>query len=587
MKYFLKIIVPLLLVVALIASAAWYLLIYDPDFTRDVLLDQARRFENQGNHSLASTFYQLAYRQSSENEDVAIELADRYKAMGNYTKAEYTLSNAISDGGTAKLYIALCKTYVEQDKLLDAVTMLDNIADPAIKEQLDAMRPEKPTAAPEPGFYSQYINVELESSADALYYSTDGSYPSLSGLRYSEPVPMSIGETTIYALSVNEDGLVSPLFVTGYTVGGVIEPVVIQDVQIDAAIRDLLGFKEDQTIYTNDLWKITTFTVPEDVVALDDLSKLPYLRNLIIQNITVSNLDFLNSLVHLESLDVFSCKVNADSLSAIAALPALQRLTLSNCSLSTVAGLEGASSLYYLDLSGNTIRNINALSSMPNLQEINLQHNALTDLTALAGLKNLQKLDVSYNSIHSVSPLSACSTLGWLDISNNSVNSIAPLSGLTALIHFSANHNAISDITALSGCKEMQELDLANNSVSSLEPLKKLTKIMTLSFAYNEVTELPEWPVDCALVSIDGSYNQLETIDILGGMYNLNYVFMDYNTGIRNIDLLGDCHRLAVVNVFGTRVTDVTALTDHSIIVNYDPTFIDTLDPIEETEEAE
>ena len=148
MKKAMKVILPLLLVVAILGCLIWYLFVYDCTFTRDVLLYQARTFETKGKHDTASWFYDLAYAYANQDEDVAIELANQYKAIGNYTKAEYTLSNAIADGGTAELYVALCKTYVEQDKLLDAVTMLDNISDAKIKAQIDALRPAAPTSFP-------------------------------------------------------------------------------------------------------------------------------------------------------------------------------------------------------------------------------------------------------------------------------------------------------------------------------------------------------------------------------------------------------------------------------------------------------
>ena len=178
MKKSLRIIVPLLLVALIVASIGWYLFVYDRDFTRDMLLTQARNNSTNGNPKIASWFYNLAYEYSGQDEIVAIELANQFKAEGNYTKAEYTLSNAIADGGTAELYIALCKTYVEQDKLLDAVTMLNQISNKEIKKTLDSMRPDAPTVTPDAGFYREYISVSVKSDTQALYVSNDGTYPS-------------------------------------------------------------------------------------------------------------------------------------------------------------------------------------------------------------------------------------------------------------------------------------------------------------------------------------------------------------------------------------------------------------------------
>ena len=115
MKKFFRIIIPIILVLAIIACIGWYLFIYDRDFTRDMLLQGARFFDKQGNHAISGWFYDRAYEQASDNDAVAIELAEQHMADGNFTKAEYTLTRAISDGGSTQLYLALCKTYAEQD----------------------------------------------------------------------------------------------------------------------------------------------------------------------------------------------------------------------------------------------------------------------------------------------------------------------------------------------------------------------------------------------------------------------------------------------------------------------------------------
>ena len=299
MKNSLKSLVPILLSLLILVSLVWYCFVYDRDFTRDMLLQQARYHSTNGNPSIASWFYDLAYEHSGQDEGVAIELANQFKADGNYTKAEYTLSNAIADGGTADLYMALCKTYVEQDKLLDAVTMLDNIADPKIKAEIDAMRPAAPTSDPVSGFYSQYIPVSLEASAGTLYYTVDGEYPSTGDVPYTAPFTLSSGETTVFAVSVLDNGLVSPRSIFSYTVGGVIEEVSFTDEVIERAVRELIGRNDDDALYSNELWKITDFTAPADTKYFDDLTKLPYLQTLTIENQAFDSLSFLSSLADL------------------------------------------------------------------------------------------------------------------------------------------------------------------------------------------------------------------------------------------------------------------------------------------------
>ena len=571
MKKVMKILIPLLLVAATLISIGWYLLVYDRDFTRDVLVSQARRSEEKGNYDLATWFYDLAYNYADQDQDVAIELAEQYKSIGNYTKAEYTLSNAIADGGNAELYIALCKTYVEQDKLLDAVTMLDNISDPAIKAELDARRPAAPMTTPESGFYSQHITVTVESNAGTLYVTANGIYPSTAMPAYSEPITLPTGETTIYALSVAEDGLVSPLTVTGYTIGGVIEPVKFADSSIEKALREQLGMGAEATVYTNDLWTIMEFTVPADAGTLEDIAKLPYLTSLTMEGHDLEDLKFLSSLTDLQTLSLTDCDVPAGDLAIVVSLPKLTDLTLANCGLSTIAGLKGANNLVTLNLNDNTIRNLEAISGMANLQELNLQHNAVTGLAALSGLNTLHTLDLSYNSITDISPLADCAGLRILNISQNQLTALDDVQSLETLEQLNAAHNNLTDIAVLANCTTLTKLDISNNAITDIAALSTLTKMTDFNFSHNAVTAIPTWPADCALVKIDGSYNQLENIDSLGSLQNLNHIMMDYNL-LTNIDALADCHLLMTVNVYGNEIESVDALLDRSIIVNFDPT---------------
>ena len=571
MKKFMRFLVPLLMILVIIASIGWYLFVYDRDFTRDFLLSQARYQDMYGNSRLSAMFYNMAYEYSGRDENVAIELANQYKNAGNYTKAEVTLSNAIKSGGGVDLYAALCKTYVEQDKLLDAVNFLSNISDPTIRNALEQLRPTAPTANYEPGFYSQYLDLELSSSTGTLYYTTDGDYPSIANEPYSQPVSLPAGETTVYAISVGDNGLISPLTIGTYTIGGVIEAVEFKDKAMEEAMRSAINASSSEIIYTNSLWDITEFSVPEAATNLEDLALMPYLQVLTVTNQKLSDLECLSDLNKLQSLELLGCILPADSLSTVAQLPVLTSLSLDDCSLSSIAALAGAPSLTSLDLSNNTVRNLEALSGITTLRELNLQHNAVTDLSQLSGLNNLEKLDVSYNALTSLEPVSSCQRLEWLDASNNQITSLDGVNKLPLLSYLAVNHNVLTDISPAAQCAELTELRFNNNQVSDISSLSALIKLNVLDFSYNTVSQLPDWQEGCALRNIDGSHNTLTSIDNLNKLSQIAYVYMDYNQ-ITNVDALASCYLLVQVNVYGNSIESVSALTEHDIIVNYNPT---------------
>ena len=572
MKKTLKFLVPLMLGLLIIASIVWYLFVYDRDFTRDTLLNQARYHNVSGNPRISSWFYDAAYTFSGHDKNIAIELANQYKQDGNYTKAEVTLTQAIRNAPTPELYTALCRTYVEQDKLLDAVNLLDKLGDEEIKVILDQQRPAAPQPDAAGGYYSQYIQLNLTADkAKYIFYTTDGEFPSIAGPVVHGSIPLSAGETVLTAIAVSESGLVSPLSVTGYTVTGVIEEITIADPAMDKALRQLIGAGENTRLMSDQLWDITEFTAPEGVKSYEDLKLLPNLTKLTIQEKTVDTLSHLSSLTKLETLDLTGSTFPVNDLTILPTLPSLKALTLASCRLSTIDALEGAGNLTYLDISSNTIRNLSVLSAMPQLSELNLSHNAINGLEALAGLENLSRLDVSFNAVSSLIPLTKCVRMTELRADNNTLVNLVGLENMALLSVLSVNHNQISDLTSLPRNADLTDLRLASNDISSIEPLASLKKLQILDFSGNQVDYLPTWPEGSALQTIDGSYNVLQSIDSLSNQQSLTHVYMDYNL-LTNIDALENCFCLVQVNVFGNAIPDVSLLREKDIIVNYDPT---------------
>lgn len=571
MKKAIRILIPVMLALFILVSIFWYLFDYDRVFTRDTLLGQARFNDLHGNSRLSSWFYNLAYDFSGHDEDVAVELANQYRADHNFTKAEYTLTKAIQSVPSANLYAALCETYVAQDKLLDAVRLLDGVADPAIAAELAARRPTAPSVDAPSGFYSQYMDIHLASTGSTIYYTTEDDYPSTQGPVYEDAISLPTGETTIVAISVDEQGLVSPLTTLNYTITGIIEEVSFVDPAVEAAVRQLIMAGTSETLYTNQLWEVTEFTAPENASILVDVAMLPNLESLTIQNHAIESLDFLSSLENLKQLDLTGCRMPSDALTVLAQLPSLTDLTLSDCALSTIAPMGGAPNLSRLDLSNNTIRNLEVLAPMSTLLELNLQHNALTDLSVLSSLKGLETLNIGYNSVSDLSPISGCGGLRWLDAANNYITELGPIASLPLLQYLSVEYNQLTDVSVLAGCTGLTELSIASNSITDISALSTLTKLEIFDCSSNQIAALPAWPEGCALRTIDGSYNAIESIDVLQNMQSLAYVYMDYNL-LTDIDAIADNYCLVQVNVFGNEISDVSKLREHDIIVNYDPT---------------
>lgn len=571
MKRSIKRILPILLGLVIICSIFWYLFVYDIGFMQDVLLAGARFCERHSNQNFATWLYNQAYIHSGDNDAIIIELAERYKRADNYTQAEVVLTSAIAEGGSADLYIALSKTYVEQNKLMDAADMLDSITNPEIKAQLDAQRPAEPVPSLMPGYYTQYISIELEVEENSkLYVSMDEEFPSIES-ECKESIPLSGGTNTICAIAVDESGLVSETSYFVYTIGGVIEKVDIADPILDSLFRETLNIPAGTQLYTNDLWQIKSLTIPEGVTDYTDLKYLTYLETLVMDGFAPENLDMLSGLSLLKDLAILNTPLSASHLEIIGRLPNLENLVLQSCNISNISGLSNAANLITLDLSNNAINDLGGLSFMENLTTLVLHNNALTNLNALSSLEKLTNLDVSYNSLTSLLPLASCKSLSVLFATNNQLDKIPVFNDTSVLTILNLNSNNITSLENIEKYTSLSRVYLAHNTITDVSLLSGLNKLAVVDFSHNQIKTLPSWDKSCELIEINGSNNAITSLSPLRGLAKLNNVYMDYNK-ITNVNPLADCRMLVRVSVYGNDVKDVSKLKEMSVIVNYDPT---------------
>lgn len=577
MKKFLKIFLPIVLSITILIGIGWYLFSYDKGLTQDILMSCGRFFAKNNNIDIAAKFYDWAYMQDHDRDAVALELAEMYIDHDNYTKAEVALNRAIRDNANADVYIALSKTYVAQDKVYDAVELLNGITDQKVKEAIDAQRPAKPTTTMEKGPFNALIPYSVSAEKGLrLYVNPDGEYPSVKKHLYTDPITLKEGENVLYAVAISDSGLVSPLEIFKPTVNGVIEPITFQDGILETHIRTLLNIPAGQTVYSNQLWNISELTVPEGVARYDDIRYMIHLESLTIENGVAdqfhridNNLDSFQDT--LKTLVIRNTVLSEADLELISQLTNLENLTLSECSLSTTTYFENLKNITNLDLSYNSIRNLSAIANMPELKSLNLQRNAIEDLSLLSGCKKLETVNVADNLLTSMEPLANIPGLKELNISNNKLTHIRTLSQLQNLTKLEVSHNTITDITPLKDCLALTSIDISENQITDLSPLALLIKMEYLDFSKNQVQTLPQWKGGCALVTIDGSNNLISDLTPLGTLKNINNILMDYNAEIQSVECLAQCPVLIKVNIYGTKVVDVSMLTEQSIIVNYNP----------------
>lgn len=555
MKHALKIILPIILILALIIGACCFFLIARRDLTESIFVYWGEHFYEAGRYSRAVSFYKAAMHFAPKDADLAIRLADAYKKSGNYTKAEYTLVSAITQiPDSVQLYVALSKTYVEQDKLLDAETMLGRITNDAVRTQIDALRPAAPVIEPESGNYSEYIDATVTGASGTVYAVCNSDFPASEQDVYTGPISLEAGESKIVALSVAENGLVSDAVYAGYTVGNVVEEVKLADAGMDAYVRELLGKTAGSAIMSDELWAVEELDLPDTVASLEDLPYFTGLHSLSLHHGTGLDLSVLSQLPTLRTLDLSGCTLSTAAMNTIVTLSELTSLNLSGCAVAEIDALIGLQKLETLDLSNNTVSDLTALSALLALRELNLTNNPIT---SLSNLKNCTELETLYAG--------QCA-----------ITRIAGLADHTKLKTLVLSGNKITDISALAGCTAIETLDLSGNSISDISVVSGFKKLVDLNVSSNQITDLPQFDADTPLWHVDISHNQIESLAGLEGNLAVNFINADYNR-IKSVAKLESCIMLVRMNLWDNPVDadEVKQLQDIGILINYNPNYVE------------
>jgi Leucine-rich repeat (LRR) protein len=167
----------------------------------------------------------------------------------------------------------------------------------------------------------------------------------------------------------------------------------------------------------------------------------------------------------------------------------LTSLVVNHASISNLSGLEWATNLAGLSLTGGSISNLTVLQHLSQLTHLTLRTNSITDISPLTSLTNLSYLDLGVNPIASFSPF---------------------LNGFTNLTTLILDGTSCSNLTVLQNLKQLTSLILDNNQISDLSPLATLTNLDFLSLSQNRLTDISTLANLVNLDNVDISYNLLD-----------------------------------------------------------------------------
>lgn len=265
--------------------------------------------------------------------------------------------------------------------------------------------------------------------------------------------------------------------------------------------------------------------------------------------IDLTGLEWATNLV---SLDLSGNMVG--DISALAGLAKLSYLELRSNPLTNFSGvLSGLTNLGTLYLGATSISNVEFLQNLKQLRFLNLDHNKISDLSPLTALPDLSELDLSYNPMTSFAGLSSFTNLQSLYLSGNAISNLSGIPALNGLVSLTLYNNAISDVSPLAALTNLDSLGLSGNPIGDYSPLGGLTNLRSLWLDGNAVSNL-DFVVELrslTILSVSGGH--LSDLNALGGLTNLFAVFADYNR-VTNIEGIHELPTLYYVRLVGNRL---------------------------------
>ncbi|XP_013403129.1 leucine-rich repeat and IQ domain-containing protein 1 [Lingula anatina] len=240
----------------------------------------------------------------------------------------------------------------------------------------------------------------------------------------------------------------------------------------------------------NALAQVTTVVLKDlPGSVLNTLSQCPKLKALSMVNCGLVALDGLEDCKELQYID---CKSNELEMVNLKDLSNLLYLDISHNSLTSIHGLEGCSDLRYLNMSNNKITRIGGLGHLKRLHTLLLSHNQLISTRGLSEAPTIQCLDLSHNHLPTVEDHEKLCLLQSLNLKGNNILEVPSLSNHVLLYLLICEDNSIFSMNSLSECwlPLLRTLSLRQNSLGAIGSLNRCVTLTFFDASNNEILEL-------------------------------------------------------------------------------------------------
>ncbi|KAK1275018.1 hypothetical protein QJS04_geneDACA011718 [Acorus gramineus] len=248
-------------------------------------------------------------------------------------------------------------------------------------------------------------------------------------------------------------------------------------------------------------------------------------------------------------------------------------LTYCFCFFDQVSCLGGFANLERVDLSFNSLADLEGLRSCVNLKWLSVVQNKLESLRGIEGLPKLTVLNAGRNKIKSMEEVKHVTSLGALILNDNEISSICQLDKLEYLNTLVLSRNPIHDIgVSLAKAKSLTKLSLTHCKIQSIgSSIMLCSNLKEVRLSHNEITSLPvELSQNTKLRNLDlgnnliSRFSELKVISSLQSLKNLNLLG---NPIAQNDKLAKEVEKLLPkLKVFNSRSIDSIDHSDTRIV---------------------
>jgi internalin A len=239
----------------------------------------------------------------------------------------------------------------------------------------------------------------------------------------------------------------------------------------------------------------------------------------------------------------------------------LNCLSANRLLITNLSGLERATNLSALYLTGNVVQDLTPVANLTQLRSLEFNENQVTDLTPLRSLTNLSCLSLGSNPVTNYWVISNLTQLIDLSVRTGTFKELTPLKNLTGLKSLVLWNNNISDTAALSNLTNLARLDLRWNALGSVGAATSLpTNLISLYLGANSLSNSPALGNLRQLTLLNLDDNWIKNLAPLTNLVGLTYLSLNRNPGT-NLTVLTNLSSLANIELRGNSLTDIAFLS--------------------------